>query len=432
MLIGITTKTLSGCPHCGLPSAAKGRNMRRIFILFMVTVVVLSISATSSEAAGNEAILPKGEKAPIYLENYARPSTVIGYINKGAAIQPAGSAGAHWKVRYGNGYGYVLKKQVQFRSHSREAFTQPLQSKNQIITQRSTPVYVKKKGKNIAIGSIAKNMRYPVEKQTGKEYLINFGARKAFISKNHVEADKGVPVLMYHHLLTDEENKNYRTNSTIPVDQFSEEMKWLRLNGYKSITMQELEAYMKGRGVLPAKAVVITFDDGLKSAFHYAYPILKENRLKATNFIITSRIEDQESKFDPDRLQFLSSREMNAMTDIFKYGGHTHAMHSMLFSRGYLVIKSLQEVRTDLVKNINLLHTRYLAYPYGQTNNQVTALMKELDYSLAFTIAPGYATPHDDPYRIPRFGISPGMPLEEFKSIMEGNYSKNRTIVTVK
>lgn len=94
--------------------------------------------------------------------------------------------------------------------------------------------------------------------------------------------------------------------------------------GYTTLTMYQLEDYVRNRANLPARAVVVTFDDGLKSVSRYAYPVLKQYGMKATAFIISSRIKRHPQKWDPKSLQFMSVSELNGIRDVFDFQSHTH------------------------------------------------------------------------------------------------------------
>ena len=91
-----------------------------------------------------------------------------------------------------------------------------------------------------------------------------------------------ISVLMYHHVL--------ENDGTIAISQknFEAQMKMLAKGGYTTITPDELLAYKQGKITLPKKSVLITFDDGWRNNYIYAYPILKKYGLKATIFLITS------------------------------------------------------------------------------------------------------------------------------------------------
>ncbi len=101
-------------------------------------------------------------------------------------------------------------------------------------------------------------------------------------------------------------------------------MAWLRDRGYATLSMAQLEGYVKNRINLPARAVVITFDDGLKSVSRYAYPVLKQYGMKATAFVVTSRIKRHPQKWNPKSLQFMSVSELNEIRDVFDFQSHTH------------------------------------------------------------------------------------------------------------
>lgn len=80
--------------------------------------------------------------------------------------------------------------------------------------------------------------------------------------------------------------------------------------------MYQLEGYLRNKVNLPARSVVITFDDGLKSVNRYAYPILKQYGFHATAFIISSRIKRHPQKWAPKSLQFMSISELKQIQDV--------------------------------------------------------------------------------------------------------------------
>jgi peptidoglycan/xylan/chitin deacetylase (PgdA/CDA1 family) len=132
-------------------------------------------------------------------------------------------------------------------------------------------------------------------------------------------------VLTYHHILRDEENTRFRhTSTTTSVRAFSNQMTWLRDQGYTTLSMYQLEGYLRNKVNLPARAVAITFDDGLKSVNRYAYPILKQYGFHATAFIISSRIKRHPQKWAPKSLQFMSISELKQIQDVFDVQSHTH------------------------------------------------------------------------------------------------------------
>lgn len=99
-----------------------------------------------------------------------------------------------------------------------------------------------------------------------------------------------VPVLMYHNIapIPGGGSASYRGLFVSPY-MFEQQMKYLRDNGYKALTTQEFFDILKS-GVTPRqKSVLITFDDGSRGQYKYAYPILKKYKLKGVFYIITDK-----------------------------------------------------------------------------------------------------------------------------------------------
>ena len=94
-----------------------------------------------------------------------------------------------------------------------------------------------------------------------------------------------IPILMYHNI--DETGDG---DVTITVALFEEQMKAIAENGYTALTFSDLQAYVDGKAELPAKPVVITFDDGYLSTYDYAYPILSKYGLNGTVFVIGTMV----------------------------------------------------------------------------------------------------------------------------------------------
>ena len=113
-------------------------------------------------------------------------------------------------------------------------------------------------------------------------------------------------MLTYHHILRDENTRFRHTSTTTSVRAFTNQMTWLRDQGYTTLTLYQLEGYVRNKINLPARAVAITFDDGLKSVNRYAYPVLKRYGFHATAFIISSRIKAPSAEVGSKSLQFMS------------------------------------------------------------------------------------------------------------------------------
>ncbi len=101
-----------------------------------------------------------------------------------------------------------------------------------------------------------------------------------------------IPVLMYHHV------NELKDKFTIPPDDFDHQMEYLARKNYQTLFLDELIGSLKeGK---EKRKVAITFDDGYLDNWVYAYPILKKYNLKATIFVITSRIKGKSGFYRPN------------------------------------------------------------------------------------------------------------------------------------
>jgi peptidoglycan/xylan/chitin deacetylase (PgdA/CDA1 family) len=96
-----------------------------------------------------------------------------------------------------------------------------------------------------------------------------------------------VVILMYHSI--GPRRKGSSDNDVVDTLAFKKQIEYLCAN-YEILSLDTLVKLMYEKKGLPGKAVVITFDDGHKSDFIYAYPILKRHRIPATIFLTTGHV----------------------------------------------------------------------------------------------------------------------------------------------
>src|SRR5215475_8399105 len=80
-------------------------------------------------------------------------------------------------------------------------------------------------------------------------------------------------VLCYHDVQEDVRTKPdpYSVDTAELVSQFS----WLKENGYRVVSFDDVLAAHDGRRPLPDKAVLLTFDDGYRSVYTRVFPLLR-------------------------------------------------------------------------------------------------------------------------------------------------------------
>src|SRR5204863_2512560 len=73
---------------------------------------------------------------------------------------------------------------------------------------------------------------------------------------------------------------------SVTPDSFQQEMDWLQANGYHPVDFDDLRAYFLGVSPLPARPVILTFDDGYRDLYTTAFPILRAHNFKAVAYLV--------------------------------------------------------------------------------------------------------------------------------------------------
>lgn len=211
---------------------------------------------------------------------------------------------------------------------------------------------------------------------------------------------KNIPAILYHHIQPLEEAmaKNQK-NISVTNDSFTNQMAYLAGKGYTTLTPDQLLAGLTG--TLPGKPILITFDDGYRDFYTYAYLELVKNNLAATVFIVTGLVGGA------DYLTWDQIREM-AGSGLITFANHTWS-HKNLSSADEEKLK--YEVRTaqEQLEDRGLGPVTAFAYPYGTQTKASEEVFKELGIKTAFTTIPGSYQCAKLPYamRRSRIGNSP-------------------------
>ncbi len=204
---------------------------------------------------------------------------------------------------------------------------------------------------------------------------------------------------------------------------FVRQMDWLKNHGYQFVSVDQVLAARAGKLPLPERAVLITFDDGYRSVYTNAFPVLKLFKAPAVVAVVGSWLKPVSGKvvdFDGravSRDEMLSWAEIKEMTDsgLVEIGSHTYDLHDGIpanpqgnmepaaTTRLYFPkTKRYEEedpykkrVAADLVKNNQLLTQhgirtpRVIAWPYGRYNIETREIAEKLGMPIGLTLDDG-------------------------------------------
>lgn len=222
---------------------------------------------------------------------------------------------------------------------------------------------------------------------------------KAAIAPQKTEAGRGdATIFIYHHF----GDSRYPTTN-VPVENFRAQMRYLAENNYRVIPLAQLVESLKNKRPLAPKTAVITIDDGYKSVYTEAWPILKAFDFPFTVFLYVEGIERGFRNY----LTWEQIREMQAAGVGFEDHSYSH-MRMADWPQGLTEEEYRQWIKADLVSSITVLRERlnrrprYFAIPYGEYNSIVMEEAKALGYEAIFTQDPGSVSDDTDIFFVPR------------------------------
>ncbi|MCU7935128.1 MAG: polysaccharide deacetylase family protein [Candidatus Thiodiazotropha sp. (ex Dulcina madagascariensis)] len=223
------------------------------------------------------------------------------------------------------------------------------------------------------------------------------------------EGYQTVPILCYHRF------GNRGDRLEVSSEQFREQLNYLKENDYRVIPLADLLGFLKGERALPKRSVVLTIDDGHRSIYREAFPILKEFGYPATVFIYTDYMNNGGLKTD----------EIAAMTESGLISIQPHSK-----SHGNLAVRRHGEDHKQYQRRIRREVTfptkklagqlgqkpRFYAYPFGDANDQVIQELQANGLLLGLTVQPHANAAFSYPYLLRRTMIFGDRDMDVFKS----------------
>ena len=228
-----------------------------------------------------------------------------------------------------------------------------------------------------------------------------------------------LPILMYHHVVPDGTACN---SMTVTGGKLAEDLAWLKEHGYTTVLPRELAAGMP----LPEKPVLITFDDGYRSNYDLAYPLLQQYQSKA---VISIMVFMQEAGVTSS-LSWDMCREMSD-SDLIEIGSHTYRLHNLDERNGNFTpggINGIQRkpeesdedfslrVLDDIQKSHDLIaenlgrDVTFFAYPFGIREPDAQELIDTL-FPITVVTATGSANISNGYRNMTRWTVTMNTPL---------------------
>ena len=213
----------------------------------------------------------------------------------------------------------------------------------------------------------------------------------------------------------------------VEAAMLAQHMAWLHAHGYQVLTVAAWHRQRQA-GAWPAKAVVLTFDDGYRSLVERAAPILRQYGFAATLFLTTDFVgqpafptafSQGAPPHDPP-LTWAEVRALQAAGWDIQAHSCTHRPHAALPAAQLKA--ELEASRQRIVEELGSAVDFY-AFPYGSYSRHVLRALRAAGYQAGFAVHGGLATPASDPRRLPRLEINTSCTLPVFEQLVRTGYA---------
>ena len=223
---------------------------------------------------------------------------------------------------------------------------------------------------------------------------------------------KEVPILMYHRV-TDIPGDRL----SIPPNLFAAQLEYLQKKGHHTITLAQLHQYLTAGTTLPAKPVILTFDDAYDDNYTNALPLLQQYGMCGTVFAISQWVDADNGWED-----FPGKRKFHTMNWEHLREWHNAGMEIGSHTRTHPLLTTLtdDEILNELIASKSELQERlgitvqFLAYPYGDCDARVKKLTSQAGYLGAVAIYDNAPLLRNDLYGLRRIMISSKNSLKDF------------------
>ncbi len=219
------------------------------------------------------------------------------------------------------------------------------------------------------------------------------------IEKEKSKGSLQIPILTYHSI--DDSGSVISTSR----EKFQQQMQYLSDRSFQVISLKEILASIKEKRPFPENAVAITFDDGFKSNYEVAFPILKKFGYTATIFMVSGRC-GQNNKWlgQPDGIPVMDLLEWDEIIEMSDYGIEFGA-HTL--DHPHLPQLTLKEAKKEIVESKTFLENHigkdviFFDYPYGEENEETREIVMD-EFQCAFSTDMEFTTLESDIYSMTR------------------------------
>lgn len=191
-----------------------------------------------------------------------------------------------------------------------------------------------------------------------------------------------MPILVYHHVVPGRASgaEGARTLFVTP-DGFETQLKYLKDNGYQTVSFSDLADYLDYGTPLPEHPIILSFDDGWANQYQYAFPLLQKYGFTGTFYVVTGYLDHQ---------NFMTVEQLKTMIAAGMAIGCHSRTHPALPSLGIgpRLKDEIAGSKAWLEQQLGVAIDTF-AYPYGAYSQATVAAVKAAGFRTARTVDTG-------------------------------------------
>lgn len=224
-------------------------------------------------------------------------------------------------------------------------------------------------------------------------------------------------ILAYHRV-----NPSGEDGLSVRVEDFRSHLAYLHERGWRCLTLSEyIDQYLKSGKSVPRRTFILTFDDGYRDNWLYAYPIVRYFGFRATIFLPVKLIDQGEcfpwlrNSCTTEEARPLSWKEVHNMKEGgIEFGSHT--LHHVLLTRvpRDVARREIEESRFILEERLRK-KIRSFCYPAGDMNAEIAEMVQQAGYEAAVITPSQRSIPVKGRFALRRVGLYRGDSLFVFR-----------------
>jgi peptidoglycan/xylan/chitin deacetylase (PgdA/CDA1 family) len=194
------------------------------------------------------------------------------------------------------------------------------------------------------------------------------------------------PILCYHKV----ERRHELGVTRISPRRFARQIERLAARGWRTLTLAELSACVRGERAAGPRELAITFDDAYRGLREHAFPVLEAHGFGAICFVITEyagRLNRWDIAYGGRRFAHLDWRDMRKWQERgLEFASHTATHPRLTWVDDARLARELSASRDALERALDIRATA-VSYPFGACSRRERDRAMHEGYDLGFTLA---------------------------------------------